>query len=148
MYGNNFDYLENLSNPHIAAGNNTPYSALIKKMLSLLKEPLIPYVQYGKFINDNGKNHDINYIRNVLLELPPVNYSTLMFLLNFFVKSIISLSNYNKMTHYNVAVVLLPSIMRSLTNSIEDLMYSKKLVLLLEFILKNFYEIFGGKEEQ
>jgi hypothetical protein len=52
------------------------------------------------------------------------------------------------MNHYNVAVVLLPSLMRSPNVCIEDLIYSKKLVLVLESILKNFDYIFGGKHEQ
>jgi len=66
-----------------------------------------------------------------------------MFLLRFFVEAVISNCAKNKMNHYNVAVVLLPILLRSPKNSIEDLMYSKKLVLVLEVILKNFSFMFG-----
>jgi hypothetical protein len=100
-------------------------------MLGSLKEPLFPYQAYAKLTNDSGQNSDPMYLKEVVDSLPRDHYVTLMFLLRFFLESVIHNSAKNKMNHYNVAVVLLPSLMRSPNNTIEDLMYSKKLVLVL-----------------
>jgi hypothetical protein len=100
-------------------------------MLALLKEPLFPYNAYVKFTHDHGQNGDLEYIKSVIEMLPKPNYVTLMFVLRFFIEAVISHSSQNKMNHYNIAAVLLPSLMRSSTISIEDLIYTKKLVLVL-----------------
>lgn len=61
-----------------------------------------------------------------------------MFLLSFFVKDIIPRHNVNKMTEYNSAVCLVPCLMWSKDNSLEDMKFGKNLVKVLELILKNF----------
>lgn len=53
------------------------------------------------------------------------------------------------MTTYNLAVVLAPCLLRSGKEvAIEELMYSKKLVIIMEFVLNNYVKIFGGREER
>lgn len=117
-------------------------------MMGNLKEPLFPFAAYQKFANDHGRNSDIAFLKEVVDSLPRPNHVTLMFLLRFFLEAVVKHQASNKMTHYNVAVVLLPSLLRSPTNSIEDILYTKKLVLVLETILRNFSVIFGDTHEQ
>lgn len=87
-------------------------------MMGSLKEPLFPYSAYQKLTNDSGQNSELSYLKSVVDSLPRTNYVTLMFLLRFFIEKVVSNCAVNKMTHYNVAVVLLPSLMRSQHNSI------------------------------
>lgn len=52
-------------------------------------------------------------------------------MLGFFRDDVISRSNQNKMTEYNVAVVLSPCLFRSEKVSMEDFIYQKKVVKIL-----------------
>ena len=108
----------------------------------------MPYQVYDQLVHDGGRGNQINYLRAVMQQLPLKNYTTIVFILNFFINEVVPLADYNKMTFYNVAVVLSPCLMRSSKNAIEDLIYSKKTVLILEFILEHFEEIFGTKEQK
>lgn len=51
-------------------------------------------------------------------QLPLKNYVTLVYIFNFFIDEVIPLSEFNKMSYYNVAVVLAPCLMRSAKNAI------------------------------
>lgn len=52
------------------------------------------------------------------------------------------------MTSYNISVVLCPCLFRSESVSMNDLVYGKKLVTILEVVIVNFDFIFGNKLEQ
>ena len=53
------------------------------------------------------------------------------------------------MTCYNLAVVLTPCILKSGKElAIEELMYSKKLVIIVECVLNNYESIFGDQREK
>ena len=89
------------------------------------------YEVYDKLTHDNGKCNQISYLQEIMQLLPLKNYVTIVFLLNFFIDEVIPLSSFNKMTAYNVAVVIAPCLTRSSKNAIEDLIFSKKIVLIL-----------------
>ena len=109
----------------------------------------MPYVQYNKIIyNVSESNIDLKYLKVVMKELPKANYITLQFVLSFFIDSVVSRSSDNKMTSYNVAVVLNPCLFRSEKVSMQDLVFGKKLVRILETIFVSFDEIFGNAAEQ
>lgn len=53
------------------------------------------------------------------------------------------------MTTYNIAAVLAPCLLRSGKElSIEELVYSKKLVIILEVVLNKYEQVFGDKKER
>ena len=67
------------------------------------------------------------------------NHVTLLYLFDFLLEEVVPLKEFNKMTTYNLAVVLSPCLLRSGKEvAIEELMYSKKLVIIMEFVLNNY----------
>lgn len=91
---------------------------------------------------------DLKYVKTIIHELPKLNYITLQFVLGFFRDEVIPKSGSNKMTSYNISVVLCPCLFRSESVSMNDLVYGKKLVAILEGVITNFDFIFGSKFEQ
>ena len=72
---------------------------------------------------------------------------TLQYFFDFLLEKVVPFKEFNKMTIYNVAVVMAPCILRSGKElAIEELMYSKKLVIVVEFILNNYEGVFGSKQ--
>lgn len=69
-------------------------------------------------------------------------------MLGFFKDEVIPKNAVNKMTSYNISVVLCPCLFRSQNVSMNDLVYGKKLVAILEAIFFNFDFIFGSKKQQ
>ena len=71
------------------------------------------YRVYDQLTHDNGMSTQVKYVKSLMQLLPLKNYVTIVFLLNFFINQVVPFSEFNKMTFYNVAVVLAPCLMRS-----------------------------------
>lgn len=52
------------------------------------------------------------------------------------------------MSPYNVAVVLAPCLLRSLTPTMMDIQYAGHLVVFINKLIENFWDVFGDKEKQ
>jgi hypothetical protein len=114
-------------------------AVLIKRFLTSLAEPLFPFDTYRKLAMINCEDPGcVSTVREIVKTLPLLNFTTLMFLLKFFVEEIIPRHEQNKMTSYNSAVVLLPCLLWSEMRTLDDLTLGKNLAKVLEQILVNF----------
>ena len=82
-----------------------------------MRNPLVPFYQYDlygelAFMTELEKFVEI---RRLIYELEPINRNTLMFCIEFF-RELISYESYNKMTSYNIAVTVSPTIFRTKSN--------------------------------
>lgn len=75
----NYDHLNTVENPFMIA-------SLIKRFFYNLKVPLIPFKHFEQLMKDQS----LNNIKNVIKDLPRKNYITLVFLLDFIIKDVIS----------------------------------------------------------
>ena len=82
-------------------------------------------------------------IRSVIQDLPAINQANLGYLLNFVRTDVVVRHKVNRMTSYNMATVLMPSLMRS-ENPLTDLVNAKKCVKIIDFMIIHSEEIFGN----
>ena len=132
LHSQDYEYLQSISNAYLVA-------MLIKRFLTSLAEPLFPFDTYRKLAMINCEDPGcVSTVREIVKTLPLLNFTTLMFLLKFFVEEIIPRHEQNKMTSYNSAVVLLPCLLWSEMRTLDDLTLGKNLAKVLEQILVNF----------
>jgi len=81
---------------------------LLKHWLKELSEPLIPNLFYSQII---AQKSNIDQLRTIINEFPPIHKKTLLYLLQFLRR--IALESTTKMDFYNLAVVLSPCLFRS-----------------------------------
>lgn len=77
----NFGYLQQITNPHLIA-------SLIKKFFSNLKEPIIPFALFDRLMHDQGVANKREFVKQLLATLPPLNFISLMFVIEFLKKDV------------------------------------------------------------
>lgn len=102
----NYEYLENITNPHLIA-------SLIKKFFSNLKVPVIPFDTFQKLMHDQGVKDKIEHVKKNIKTLPRLNFLSLAFLFQFLRNDVIPQEKSSKMTSHNIAICFSPSLMRS-----------------------------------
>ncbi|XP_052008176.1 rho GTPase-activating protein 1-like [Xyrauchen texanus] len=94
-----------MDNIHLAA-------VILKTFLRELPEPLLTYQLYNDIVNFHNVDSEsqAETIRNMLLSLPEENYAPLYFLIRFLAQ-VSAVSEVNKMTNVNLAVVFGPNLL-------------------------------------
>ncbi|XP_029956209.1 rho GTPase-activating protein 22-like [Salarias fasciatus] len=115
-------------------------ASLLKLYLRLLPEPLVPYKRYQDFLLcsqklTNDRTVALGELRNLLHELPVVNFNLLDFICQF-LNEVQSYSTSNKMSVQNLATVFGPNILRAKAEDPQSIMGGATLVqvLMLELI--------------
>ena len=119
-------------------------ASLIKRFFYNLKVPLIPFKHFEQLMKDQS----LNNIKDVVKDLPRKNYITLVFLLDFLIKDVISKEESNKMSAYNLAVCFSQSLMRSEVPSMADIERAKLSVAVTNTMIVSFEDIFGEEEDR
>lgn len=146
LVNKNYDYLLNISNPHIVASRSYIKIDLIKRFLANLKVPLIPFKQFHQLMHDQGASDKKILVKQVVETLPELNFITLIFLLQFLKEDVITNVNFNKMTAQNIAICFAPCLMRAEKASAADLIYASKCAIVSRILIDNFDFIFGDNK--
>ena len=105
----NFSVLQDLAEkPHDIAN-------FLKQILRELAEPICPFNLYPKFrdmIITDSREDKLNELAEYLMLMPLLNRNTLLFIVRFF-RKVAVYEDKNKMTAYNLAVVITPNVFRS-----------------------------------
>lgn len=141
LYHRDYDFIETIEDAHLLA-------SLIKKILMSLSEPLFPFELYDVILSHDIGQEQHWFFSCLLKKLPEPNYNTLLFLLRFFVEDVVPQQAFNKMTIYNVGVVLAPCLLRTRTASMMDIQYAGHLVLFLTKLIEHFWDVFGDRQRQ
>ncbi len=132
----NFGYLQQITNPHLIA-------SLIKKFFSNLKEPIIPFPLFDRLMHDQGIANKREFIKQQLSTLPPLNFISLMFVIEFLRKDVVPVEHQTKMSAHNLAICFSPAFMRSEKPSFADIANASKAVIVTEIMINDFDEVFG-----
>ena len=87
----------------------------LKQILRELAEPICPFNLYSKFRDmekTDSREEKLNELAEYLLMMPLLNRTTLLYIVSFF-RKVATYEDQNKMTAYNLAVVITPNIFRS-----------------------------------
>ena len=78
-----------------------------------MRNPIVPFFQYERYgeLVTMSEVEKFSTIKELIDELEPINRNTLKFCLEFF-NELISYESENRMTSYNIAVAVGPSIIR------------------------------------
>ena len=105
----NFSVLQDLAEkPHDIAN-------FLKQILRELAEPICPFNLYPKvrdMIITDSREDKLNELAEYLMLMPLLNRNTLLFIVRFF-RKVAVYEDKNKMTAYNLAVVITPNVFRS-----------------------------------
>jgi len=86
-----------------------------KQIIRELAEPIVPFKDYSKFRDmemGGSLEEKLNQLADYLMLMPKLNRNTLLFIIRFF-RKVATYEEFNKMTAYNLAVVVTPNIFRS-----------------------------------
>lgn len=122
----NYEYLDEITNPHLVA-------SLIKKFFYNLKEPVIPFPAFHELMK--GAGNQLEPLKQVLLGIPRLNFITLMYLLDFLKRDVVSQAEHNKMDIKNVAICFSPTLMKAEKPSEADIVYAAKGVSLTNLMI-------------
>lgn len=112
---------------------------LIKRFLSKLKTPIIPYSIFEQLMNREPLNSEL--VAEQMKDLSNANmtkYLTLAILLDFLIRKVIPRSHKNKMPAQNVAICFGPCLMWAEQSSFKDLAYINKSVAVILIMINNF----------
>lgn len=115
----------------------------MKEILRELQEPVCPWEKYAEF-RDLSKlltpSQKLASIVTLLRDLPELNRSTLLYLARFF-NMVQSHSEFNKMTAYNLAVIVTPNLFRSRELTSKDLLNQGVLTDVFTVIMTNIDKV-------
>lgn len=124
-------------------------AGLIKKMFTTMPEPLLlfkNYEDFTKIAHMNSSEKKVSELRKMLKSLPPLNYKTLVFMIDF-IRKVASRKEKNNMPTYNLAVVFTPCFIRPLKYTERDLLITSKLVDCFKFVIDSTGLILNQKME-
>jgi hypothetical protein len=89
-------------------------------------------------MHDQGVADKKQHVKQVIETLSELNYTCLMFLLQFLIDDVISNSPFNKMTAQNISICFAPCLLRAEKASMADIIYASKCAIVTRILLDNF----------
>ena len=138
----NYEEIFQVKDANIIAG-------LIKKFFTAMPEPLFLFKNYEDFTKVahlTSAEKKIAELRRLMKSLPPLNYKTLVFMIDF-IHKIASRKEKNNMPSYNLAVVFTPCFIRPTKYTERDLLITTKLVDCFKLLVDSSNLILNQKME-
>lgn len=109
---------------------------------------MIPYDLFEQFMAQEGAPDFPRVVAEGVRGLGKPRRMLIFVLFEFLREQVVPVSDHNKMGENNLCIVFGPCLMRSREASLKDLLYAKKIIVVLSCIYRQFEAIFGGKREQ
>jgi len=125
-------------------------AGVFKLYLRMLPEPLIPYEQYSSFIKSANSHQQkdpkrCQDFKELISKIPKENLSLLRYLCQF-LKNVASLSDVNKMTTDNLAIVFAPNLIRPQVDTPQSMLTEMPVTIsIMGTFITNSEDIFGTK---
>ena len=78
-----------------------------------MKVPVIPFNLFNKLMHDQGVKDKKVHLKEVIDELPDLNYLSLLYLLGFLKYDVVPHEKQNKMTTKNIGICFSPCLLRA-----------------------------------
>ena len=122
-------------------------ATLFKLYLRMLPEPLVPFKTYPSLIAIQSRyeedNNETNYIKDtsyLIKDMPTDNQRVLKYLLSF-LQDLSKYSKYTKMTSSNLALVLVPNVVRPEKDTVDTAMQSPIVQRIFEYLIENYKSV-------
>lgn len=124
-------------------------TGLLKLYFREMSEPLLTWALFGPLtvacaVTDTCRSDRVRYVKQLLKQLPPLNFATLAALMKFLAK-VARHAEYNKMPLHNVATVFAPNILRKKDASMFEMVELSPLVNNAVITILEYEDhLFGG----